>query len=109
MIGGGLNMECTKHDVVLEKIKTIEDRLHKTEKKTDTNTSDIQSLKENKVSSDEKFERIFSLLADLKESIDNIQKSIEKKNDRLPTLVYSIAGMIIGGSLSGIIVFLLTR
>lgn len=102
-------MECTKHDVVLEKIKTLEDRLHKTEKKTDINTSDIQSLKENKASSDEKFDRIFSLLGDLKNSIDEIQKAIKEKNDRLPTLVYSVAGMVIGGSLSGLIVWLLTK
>ena len=100
---------CEDHNVVLEKIQTLTDRLEKTEKKTDINTSDIQKLKENKATSDEKFDRIFSLLGDLKDSIDEIQKAIKEKNERLPTLVYSVAGMVIGGSLSGLVVWLITK
>ena len=100
---------CENHNVTMEKIKILSDRLDKTEKKTDINASDIQKLKENKVSSDEKFDRIFSLLGDLKDSIDEIQKAIKEKNERLPTLVYSVAGMVIGGSLSGMLVWLITK
>jgi len=100
---------CENHNVTMEKIKILSDRLDKTEKKTDINASDIQKLKENKVSSDEKFDRIFSLLGDLKDSIDEIQKAIKEKNERLPTLFYSVAGMVIGGSLSGMLVWLITK
>jgi len=100
---------CENHNVTMEKIKILSDRLDKTEKKTDINASDIQKLKENKASSDEKFDRIFSLLGDLKDSIDEIQKAIKEKNERLPTLVYSVAGMVIGGSLSGMLVWLITK
>lgn len=102
-------MGCEQHDVVLEKLKTINDRLDKTEKETRTNTKDIQYLKEHKVSNEEKFERVFELLAELKDTLSDIQQTIKEKNERLPTLVYSVAGMVIGGSLSGVIVWVLTK
>ena len=102
-------MACEQHDVILEKLKTVIERLDKTEKETRLNTKDIQYLKEHKVSNEEKFERVFELLAELKDTLSDIQQTIKEKNERLPTLVYSVAGMVIGGSLSGLIVFLVTK
>jgi len=87
--------ECLKQSDIAtlqEKVEGILTRLDKTEVKTDRNIDDIQELKQHKASNDQKFERVFELLGELKKSMDKIQKSIEKKNDRLPTLVYSVAG-----------------
>ena len=102
-------MACEQHDVILEKLKTVIERLDKTEEETRTNTKDIQYLKEHKVSNEEKFERVFELLAELKDTLSDIQQTIKEKNERLPTLVYSVAGMVIGGSLSGLIVWIATK
>ena len=102
-----------KHELefgnIASEIKNIILRLDKTESKTNDNTKHIQDLRENKASTDEKFMRVFELLGDLKSSIDEIQKAIKERNERLPTLVYSVAGMVLGGSISGVLVWLLTK
>ena len=100
---------CEEHNVVIEKIKVLTERMEKTERKTDINTCDINELKQNKASNDEKFERVFELLGELKYSLTEIKDSIQKRNDRLPTLVYSVGGMVIGSVLSGVIVLWLTK
>ena len=99
---------CENHNVIEEKLKTIVERLDKTESKTDENSAKIQALEQNKASNDEKFERVFQLLGDLKDSIKDIQKAIEVKNERLPAMMYSIGGVVVGSSISGVIVWLLT-
>ncbi len=90
-------------------IKGILNRLERTENKTDQNTSDIRELKENKAGTDEKFLRVFELLSELKKSIDKIQVAIEVKNERLPNFIYSVTGMVLGGVLVGVIVWMLTK
>ena len=100
---------CEDHNVVLEKIETLCKRLDKTENRTDLNTTDIQTLKENKATNDEKFDRVFYLLGELKSSIDSIGKTLKEKNERLPNMVYSVGGVIIGSVFSGMMVWLLTK
>lgn len=94
---------------ITSKLESIIHRLDKTEDKTDQNAADIQELKENKASTDEKFNRVFELLSDLKGSIDKIQKAIEVKNERLPNFIYSVTGMVLGGVLTGVVVWILTK
>jgi len=101
--------DCEEKKVILEKIDSIIDRLNKTEDKTDINTTDIQNLKQSNVSTDEKFTRVFELLCELKEGMTDIRKAIEMKNERLPTLIYTVGGIVLGGSISGVIVFILTK
>jgi len=66
-------------------------------------------LKQVKAGNDEKFEHIFRLLGDLKDSIGDIGKILKEKNERLPNLVYSISGVVIGSIMSGVIVWLITK
>lgn len=96
---------CTnegKLATLISDIKTLVDRMDKTENKTDQNTRDIQTLKENNASYAEKFERVFELLTEIKDEL-------KAKNERLPILIYSVVGMVIGGSISGVIVWLITK
>lgn len=94
---------------IAAEIKNIILRLDKTETQTKDNTVHIQDLRENKASTDEKFTRVFELLGDLKESMTKIQKAIEKKNERLPSLLYAIAGIVIGSTISGVIMWIVTK
>lgn len=102
-------MGCEEHNVIIERMAMIIDRLDKTEAKTDKNTEDINHLQRNKASNDQKFERVFELLGELKESMGKIEKAISRKNDRLPTMMYSVAGVIAGSVISGVIMWIVTR
>jgi len=90
------------YEVVIEKINTLTARMDKTESKTDQNTEDIQDLKQNKASTDEKFNRVFELLGEIKDAI-------QRKNERLPALMYTIAGVVAGGLIVGVIMWLITK
>lgn len=89
--------ECNKHGVVEEQIKTLFERLKNTEEKTDKNVNDIQVLKESKAENK-------ILLETIQKEIIDIKEILQKKNERLPTIV----GVILGSSVSGVIVWLIT-
>lgn len=102
-------MDCGEHNVVLERIKTLSERMNNTEKETQNNTKELQALKENKATNDERFDRVFYLLGELKNSIDEIGKSLKEKNDRLPNMVFAVVGTVMGSVTTGVILWLITR
>lgn len=102
-------MACEEHKLILEKIKQLENRADDHENDIKGNSKDIQRLKENKATNDEKFERVFQLLGELKNSVDNVVKSLKERNERLPNAVYAISGAVVGSVMSGVILWLITK
>ena len=94
--------ECEEKKVILEKINAIVDRLCITECETNVNVIDIQSLKENKASTDEKFNRIFDLLGEIKDAI-------KVKNNRLPNFIYTVGGMITGSVVVSVLLSVIAK
>ena len=90
-------------------VKNITEKLETHEEIVRENTKRLNKLERRVDVSDEKLNQIYTLLGELKISIDGIKKSIEEKNDRLPKFVYAVAGTALGSIISGVVVWLVIR
>lgn len=73
------------------------------------NTDEIESLKQRMSKlerrsdvSDERFKQVF-------DKLDEIIGILKERENRIPNLVYSISGMVIGGVASGVIMWLIAN
>lgn len=88
-------MSCENHALIEATVKELK-------KAVKENSDDIVKLKESRAENKILFETI-------KDELSEIKEILQERAKQLPTLVYSIVGMVIGGTLTGVIVFLLTN
>ena len=72
--------------IVDSKGDMFEERITKLERRSDVN--------------DQKFLQVF-------EKLDEIISILKERENRLPTLVYSVSGMVLGGTITGVILWVI--
>lgn len=77
-----------KVDGAIDEIDSLRQRMAKIERRSDV--------------SDERFKQVF-------EKLDEIIGILKERENRIPNLVYSIAGMVIGGCASGVIMWFIAN
>ena len=94
--------ECEEKKVIMASIKALSDIVEDEKAERKTNTADIQKLQIDKGVSDEKIDQVFKILKEIKDAI-------QVKNERLPNFIYSVGGAIAGGTIVGVLLWLITR
>ena len=88
MFSKDMDHMAIKMDGAIDEIELLKGRMSKLERRSDV--------------SDERFKQVF-------EKLDEIIGILKERENRIPNLAYSIAGMLIGGVSSGVIMWLITN
>lgn len=88
MFGKDMDHMAIKMDGAIDEIEALKQRMSKLERRSDV--------------SDERFKQVF-------EKLDEIIGILKERENRIPNLVYSISGMVIGGVASGVIMWLIAN
>ena len=88
MFAKDMDHMAIKMDGAMDEIESLKNRMSKLERRSDV--------------SDERFKQVF-------EKLDEIIGILKERENRIPNLVYSIAGMVIGGVASGVIMWLIAN
>lgn len=87
-------------------VKALEERIKKCEKildiKGDNFEERINALERRVDVSDEKFKQVF-------ERLDTIISILERRDERLPNLVWGVAGTVTGSIICGVIMWLIQK
>ncbi len=85
-------MSCENHALISEAVKELKETVK-------NHGEEIVKLKEARAETKVLFDSIHKELSEIKEIL-------QERARQLPTMVYSIAGMVIGGVITGVILFL---
>ena len=88
MLGKDMDHMAIKMDGAIDEIEALKQRMSTLERRSDV--------------SDERFKQVF-------EKLDEIIGILKERENRIPNLVYSIVGVVIGGVLSSAIMWSVTR
>ena len=88
MFSKDMDHMAIKMDGAIDEIELLKGRMSKLERRSDV--------------SDERFKQVF-------EKLDEIIGILKERENRIPNLAYSIAGMLIGGVSSGVIMWLIAN
>ncbi len=85
-------MSCENHALINETVKELKETVK-------CHSEEIVKLKESKAETKVLFDSIHKELSEIKEIL-------QERARQLPTMVYSIAGMVIGGVITGVILWI---